>query len=91
MGFAQEYKVLYVDTIQSTYIINDTLKGERYVIRHTYGFDTVQMKQDIHTLNVEYSMILSEKQEMIQEYNKRLLAVMRERNRLINLLNKIRE
>jgi len=88
---AQEYKKLYVDTIQQSYVLNDTLMGEKYIITHTYGYDTVQLLEDIEQLNFYFTQRTQEKADMIENYNQELTEIYLNRQRLIRILNKIRE
>ena len=88
--FAQDYKVLYVDTIQQGYVISDTLMGEGYVIEHIYGYDTVQLLKDISDLELRFEQITQKKADRIVSYNRELLIAYREKKRLTRILNKIR-
>ena len=88
---AQEYNKLYIDTLQQSYVINDTLMGERYIINHTYGYDTVQLLEDIERLSFDFEQRTQQKADMIQNYNQELLDIYLKKQRLIRILDKIRE
>ena len=88
---AQEYNKLYIDTLQQSYVINDTLMGERYIINHTYGYDTVQLLEDIEQLNFDFEQRTQQKADMIENHNQELLDIYLKKQRLLRILNKIRE
>jgi hypothetical protein len=87
----REYTKLYVDTTNQSYVINDSIRGEMYKIRHVYAYDTVLMIQDIERFTSDFEQRQAEKADMIKSYNQELTKIYRKRQRLIRILTKLRE
>ena len=87
----KEYMKLYVDTTNQAYVINDSIRGEMYKIRHVYAYDTVAMIQDIERFTSDFEQRKAEKTDMIKSYNQELTKLYRKRQRLMRILTKLRE